>query len=278
MYKYAALTVSLIFFFPAPLWAISLTPFGSYGEGGALHSQMLTIGAGGRVNEVDAFLSIDGMDLNGSAFGTSAQLSIDALPAGLSYNFSSSLSADATDLILSYTFINNTGGFLSNTRFFVFLDTEIDEPINTYFNEYGEVSGIVGAGATDAYADAWEIDEPGFVFGDIFNHLLDGLLDNTNTLPLGSPDDVSLALGFDLGNLAPLAMATVNVLISEDGDAIGSLALVQRDSDPDSVTVITVSGQSVIAATVPEPSTGLLFGGGLMALMALNRRMRPAAL
>ena len=97
-------------------------------------------------------------------------------------------------------------------------------------------------------------------------------MDNTNALPLGSPDDVSLALGFDLGNLAPLAMATVNVLVSEDGDAIGTLALAQRDSDPDSVTVITLSGQSVVAVTVPEPATGLLFGGGLMALLALNRR------
>lgn len=271
MYKYAALTVSLLFFFPMPLWAISLTPFGSYGEGGALHSQMLTIGAGGKVNEVDAFLAIDGMDLNGFAFGTSAQLSMDTLPAGLNYNFTSALSADATDLMLRYTFVNNTGSFLSNIRFLVFLDAEIDEPTNTYFNEYGEVLGITGAGAADADADTWEIDEPGLVFGDIFNHLLNGILDDTNALPSGSPDDVSLTLGFDLGNLAPWATTMVNVHVSEDGDTIGSLALVQRDSDPGSVTVITVSGQSVVAATVPEPATGLLFGGGLMALLALNR-------
>lgn len=32
---------------PASAWAISFTPFGSQGEGGAIHGQTFTIGSGG---------------------------------------------------------------------------------------------------------------------------------------------------------------------------------------------------------------------------------------
>ncbi|MDQ2694015.1 MAG: hypothetical protein M3Z21_01305 [Pseudomonadota bacterium] len=51
--------------------------------------------------ELDAFLNVAGQDLNGGFFGTSAQLSIDPLPAGLDFAFTPSLSADATDLTLT---------------------------------------------------------------------------------------------------------------------------------------------------------------------------------
>ena len=43
----------------------------------------------------------------------------------------------------------------------LFLDHEIDEPINTFFNEYG-------MGGTAVAGQSWEIDEPGALFGDIF--------------------------------------------------------------------------------------------------------------
>jgi len=42
-----------------------------------------------------------------------------------------------------------------------FFDHEILEPGNSYFNEFGTISGAVAAG------QSWEIDEPGYEFGDI---------------------------------------------------------------------------------------------------------------
>src|SRR5262245_7945270 len=36
-----------------------------------------------------------------------------------------------------WTFTNTTGASISNVSFLLFLDAEIDEPINTYINEYG---------------------------------------------------------------------------------------------------------------------------------------------
>lgn len=189
---------------------------------------------------------------------------------GLDYTFSTSLSPDTTDLALTYAFFNGTGSVLGNILFFSYLDAEIDESVNTFFNEYGEAIGVTGSGSVDADPDTWEIDEPGFVFGDIFDHLLMGTLDDLNAVPIESPDDVAMALGFNLGTLNPLEAARVTVLLSEDGDSIGSLALVHHDSDPGSTTFITLSGQSAVA-TVPEPSSLLLLGVGLLAFTALKR-------
>src|SRR5262245_35175251 len=39
---------------------------------------------------------------------------------------------------------------------FAFLDHEMSEPVNTFFNELGAASGVPAAG------QSWEIDEPGF--------------------------------------------------------------------------------------------------------------------
>lgn len=249
-------------------WAITFTPFGPAGEGGTVNSQTLTIGSGGEVFEMDAFLSFGGTD---------TQLSVDPLPVGLDYTFSASLSQDATDLLLTYTFLNDTASTLNDVRFFSFLDAEIDAQINLFFNEYGEVVGTAGSGASDADPDLWEIDEPGYLFGDIYDNLLMGTLDNTNAAPIGLPDDLSMALGFELGTLNPLDTATINVLISEDNDFIGSLALAHHDSGPASTTVITLSGQSTVTP-VPEPSTLLLLDSGLLALGGFIMRIRKGKL
>lgn len=177
MRRIFALLWTLLLALPAPAWAISITSFGPQGEGGTVHGQTFTIGTGGVVHEFDAFFFIAGQDLNGTAPGTAARLSVDALPIGLAYIFSASLSPDAADLSLKYSFSNTTGVALDGLRFLVFLDAEIDGSTNTFFNEYGEMIGVAGPGVS------WEIDEPGFVFGDIVDHLLAGTLDNANSLP-----------------------------------------------------------------------------------------------
>jgi hypothetical protein len=210
-----------------------------------------TIGPDGAVFELNAFVLVAGSP-------PSVQLSSGSLPSSLSLTFTSTLVDSATDLSLVYD-IQNVGAVpMSSLRFISFLDAEIDELSNTYFNEYGQ------AGGTLAVGQDWEIDEPGYAFGDIYDNALAGSLDNSNGVPQASPDDVALALGLTTGPLAPGAIARFTFLISEDGSAIGTFFLRHRDPDPASAdTVITFSGTSAI---VPEPTSGLLLSMGLWGL------------
>jgi hypothetical protein len=251
---------------------IFYTPFGPSGEGGTVNGQVLSFGSGGEVFELDAFLNIGGTDLNGATLGTSAQLSVNPLPAGLAYSFSTELSPDETDLTLRYEFTNNTGGTLLDVWFFSFVDAEIDVAINDYFNEAGFQFGSPGAGPGDPDADAWEIDEPGYVFGDIFSNLLSGSLDNTNAVPLGSPDDASLAIGFALGDLPAAGVATIDVMLSEEGNTIGSLGLQHFDTGEGSFDTLTLSGAAVV---VPEPDAWFLAVVGVtIATAAVRNHVR----
>ena len=231
-------------------WAITAGPFGPHGEGGTRNGQTLTIGPGGTVHDLDAFLAIGGFDLNGNLPGTAAALSRDALPAGLSYQFSSALSAGATDLTLDYTFANTTGTAFSNVVFLAFLDAEIDPATNTFFNEYGTVSGTVGHGPADGAPDQWQIDEPGFQAGSIYRNLYLGALNNSNSIPQSATNDVSLALGFNLGTLWPGTALSVHVLLSEAGHSRSTLALQHHDLSSNSPTLITFSGEADLLASI----------------------------
>lgn len=237
--------------------AITFGPFGPHGEGGTQNGQTFTIGPGGSVFELDGFLSVGGQVLN-SQYGVSAQLSRDALPAGLNFGFSTNLSADLTDLVLTYTFTNNAATAFSNVFFFVLLDGEIDEATNTFFDEYGVANGAPGQHAYDA--SQWQIDEPGFQTGTLLKNLFAGLLDNSNSVPPTALNDVATALGFSLGTIKPGVATEVEVMISEKGDTISSFSLSHHDIDPaSSNTVITISG--VIGVTPSEmlnPSQPLL--------------------
>jgi hypothetical protein len=73
---------------------------------------------------------------------------------------------------------------------YLFVDHELSEPENTFFNELGNVSAVPPPSGL-----SWEIDEPGFVFGDIYNNFLLGTLDNSIGTLL--PEDVSMAMGWD---------------------------------------------------------------------------------
>lgn len=251
----------------------TITPFGPNGEGGSINGQVLFFGSGGEVFELDAFVNIGGLDLNGVAPGTSAQLSINSLPPGLAYSFSTELRPDETDLTLRYEFTNNTGDTLLDVWFFSFVDAEIDVAINDYFNEAGIQSGSLGTGALDADPDSWEIDEPGYVFGDVFDNLLIGVLDGVNAVPTALPNDASLAIGFSLANLPPGSITNIEILLSEDGDKIGTLAIQHFDSDIASFDSLTLSGAASVVI-VPEPQAIKLFFLASIALMAAGRVMR----
>jgi hypothetical protein len=222
------------------LSAITFGPFGAHGEGGTKNGQNLTIGSGGTVFELDGFLDIGGMDLNGVQFGVSAQLSRDSLPAGVGFSFTNYLSGDQADLVLSYTFTNTSSQVFTNLHFFAFLDPEIDEQTNTFFNEFGSTSGTPGLHGYDA--SQWQIDEPGFQTGTLLKNIFAGSLSGSNSAPMTATNDVAMSLEFPIGNLNPGATSTVLVQISELGHALGSFSLAQHDHDPASATVITLSG------------------------------------
>jgi hypothetical protein len=229
-----------------------LTPTGTYLRAGAPSFQ---IGSGGFVEEIDAFV------LPAGAAATT-QLSDGAAPADLALAFSATLSADTTDLLLAYEFTNTGASPLAGLTFLSYFDGEIDETLNTFYNEFATTSGALGSG------ENYEVDEPGYVFGDVFAHAQAGALDGTNALPAGSPDDVAMSLSFAIGLLSPGQTARFEILLSEDGDTLGGFAIHQHDVDVRSTTVITYSGAAFV---VPEPATALLLGAG-MAFVAARRR------
>jgi hypothetical protein len=139
-----------------------------------------------------------------------------------------------------------------------FVDHEIDEPLNTFFNEFGSVSGLPAAG------QSWEIDEPGFVFGDIFANFLASALDNTNGVPAGSPDDVSMAMGW-VFHLPAGMPAKIKFTVS----TLAPAGFFLSHTDPASDFTIYFSSNLNV---VPEPGTIVLMSSGLVGLLALGRK------
>ena len=77
-------------------------------------------------------------------------------------------------------------------NFVFFVDHEIDQAVSGFTNEFIDAVGTPEAG------QSYEGDEPGFVFGDIYDNVAFGALDNSlNDFDL-FPEDASMAMGFDL--------------------------------------------------------------------------------
>lgn len=265
----SALVVAMGLLLPSVSLAISTGAFGAAGQGGIINGQSFDIGPGGVVFEVDGFVNIGGQDLNGGTSGTSAQLSVDSLPAGLDYSFSSSLSDANTDITLTYSFTNNTGAAIADLRFISFLDAEIDEVINTFFNEVAATNGVLAAG------QGFEADEPGYLFGDISSNILAGSLDNSNIFP--PADDVSMALSFQAALLGVDETFIIEIMISEDGDTLGSFSILQTDPESSPATTITYSGEArIVGEVIPEPNAALLFGVGALVFGRAFRQIRSS--
>jgi len=89
-----------------------------------------------------------------------------------------------------------------------FLDHEIDEAINTFFNETALTGGALGAG------QSWEADEPGFggIMGDIYANYMGNALDNTNR---SKPGGYSLAVGSRCRGLVVVPGKLINCCLSK---------------------------------------------------------------
>lgn len=177
----------------------------------------------------------------------------------------------------SWLVSNNTLDTWLNLRVIFFLDAEWDINENGYSNEYGEFlgAGLPSGAPSGAIAfNSWEIDEPEYVYGDIYTHsAIDGLLDNTNAVPSTGPDDVSLSLGWVLGSIAP--GQSVRITIQHLTAELNGIA----HSDPNSGATLFVNGYAEILGDppptndVPEASTFALLSAGLI-LIAARKSLR----
>jgi hypothetical protein len=148
-----------------------------------------------------------------------------------------------------------------------FFDHEIDEALNTFYNEYGAVNGVAAAG------QSWEIDEPGYVYGDIYENFKAGALDNSNGVPSSAPDDVSMALGW---NFILALDGTETATITFVASTIAPSGFYLKQFDPDSKASIFLSSTLDIEGggtpQVPEPGTLMLLGLGLLGIVGVRRK------
>jgi len=151
----------------------------------------------------------------------------------------------------------------------LFVDHEIDEADNTFFNENGAAVNTPAAG------QSWEIDEPGYVFGDIYDNILAGSLDNTNAVPAGSENDVSMALGWDI---EPGPGAIVTFVLSTTAPADGFYLC---HSDPESLEADPPTTNppyevymSSSVEIVPVPGAALMGVVGFGSIGWLGRRFK----
>jgi hypothetical protein len=121
--------------------------------------------------------------------------------------------------------------------FIGFFDHDISIFDNGWTNEYGNTQGIPTPG------QSWEIDEPGWVFGDIYDHVLAGALDNSNSIPPGSPEDVSMAMGWNF-HLVMNQSAVLTLHVTQDPSAIPPNVLYLQQVDPDSNEMIYLFSNS----------------------------------
>ncbi len=200
----------------------------------------------------------------------------DTLPG---YFDSSGFNWDTGFGVISVTYEPGVAGSYSLMGF---LDHEIDEADNTFFNEYGESGGAAPAGLS------WEIDEPGYKYGDIYDNVLAGALDNTNAIPDSAPDDVSMALGWNF-SLFAYQWAIITFDVTDIMGDVPQDEFYLAHTDPDSAASLYFHSTLQILGDppddppppdpppgdpIPEPSTIILLLTGISGLAGVQLRRR----
>lgn len=162
---------------------------------------------------------------------------------------------------------------LGSTSVIGYFDFEIFEDFNTFFNESGAATG------TSAIGQSWEIDEPGFIFGDIVDNVFAGSLDNSVGVMPGNEDDVAFAIGWDF-SLLDGDVATIDFTIT---DILPAVDFFLTQTDPDlgesiyfysSLDIQTTGGPPGPSVDVPEPPTVYLIITSLLCLFLRSELCR----
>jgi len=214
---------------------------------------LLVLGIGVPTASADTILFEYGFNVNGavSTGGVGFNTSL--------FNFGTGLGS------LTYTQAVGAGDTLSFAAYF---DHELSQDTTTYFNEYG-----VHGAAPSTGGWSWEIDEPGFVFGDIYDNFLAHSLDNSNGVPSTLPDDVSMAVGHTANYLGAYNV-TYTMTLSATETAGWWLQQYDPLSGESVYLTMSYDATPVGPASVPEPATLLLFGTGLAGVVRWNRRKK----
>ncbi len=238
--------VSVIFLLSLTASVAGTFEFSELGASGTAMGKQFRIGPAGKAFLQDAFLSVPGLDLNGAGVGGTGRLSLNQLPEGITVAFQSLVSSSGETVELSYDLRNNGASAYSKFGFLYYLDLEIDESSNTFFNEHASVMGTLGQGSSDRDADFYTVDEPGFEKSISRDRLSDSFamarLDGINHVSGTMSNDVAMCLGFDLGEFRPGDRCIVRMLVSSEGLRTGTLYIAHGDMDGSNADSIFVSG------------------------------------
>jgi hypothetical protein len=125
-----------------------------------------------------------------------------------------------------------------------FVDHELDQTMNTFFNEIGSATGSLAPG------QSWEIDEPGYRGGNLGGNLLSGRLDNSNGVPSNVANDVALALAWTFF-LASNQTARVDMTATQ---SVPTNAFFLVQTDPQSGRTLYFSSTLAISGCTNRPT------------------------